>query len=115
MSVAREQYKLLWPLTEEQYKGLLDAVYFKDETEFVVSDNYSETVNLIEGETEVRFDLQKKARQVNCMVAGVPTNFSWRRGPEGADPNDIEEDNFNTIIITSDEAINDVEVNITVW
>lgn len=31
MSVLREQYKLLYPLTEVEYEGLLDSVIFTDE------------------------------------------------------------------------------------
>lgn len=103
-SVKREQFKLVYPLSEAQYIELLNSVIFEDEDYAggkAINFGQVVTANLIEGNTLVAHTIGKVARVVEFKDAdGNMRGLQWVAvGTTG-------------ITVTSNEALTGVTITI---
>lgn len=102
-SVKREEYKLIWPLTQQEFINLLDDVVFVDETQ-VGPAGVTLTKGLVAGNNTVSHDLGEYARFVSILRnAGNEVEYIWQRN---------EEDPDNKIDILNVPAAANVEITV---
>lgn len=100
-SVKREEFKLIWPLTQPEFIELLNSVYFKDEVDSL-DNNKVITVGLVAGNNTVNHGLGQYARAVYFLRDGKnDVDFTWMR--DELDPD-------NKIVILDVDDAEDIEL-----